>query len=53
MTVDFLARLYICAIIIIGACLFLAVDELEPNRRIGIAFKCATLAQAVGRLSIS
>jgi hypothetical protein len=41
---DFLARLYICAIIIIGACLFLAVDRFEPNRRLAVALKCAILA---------
>ena len=44
MTVDYLARLYICAIIIIGTCLYLAVDWLEPNRRLAIVLKCAILA---------
>jgi hypothetical protein len=37
---DFLIRLYICEVIIIGACLFLAVDKLEPNRRLAIVLKC-------------
>jgi hypothetical protein len=32
-----------CAIIIIGAFLFAAVDRLEPNRRLAIVFKCAIL----------
>ena len=39
-----LARLYICAIILIGALLFAAVDRLEPNRRLAIALKCAIFA---------
>jgi hypothetical protein len=51
MSVDFLARLYICAISIIGACLFLAVHELEPNRRLGVVFKCAILATGVGAIA--
>ena len=38
-----LARLYICAIIIVGAFLFAAVDWLEPNRRLATVFKCAIL----------
>jgi hypothetical protein len=50
MTDDFLARLYICAIIVIGACLFLAVDGLEPNRRLAVVLKCAILAAGGGAI---
>jgi hypothetical protein len=39
-----LAVLYISAIIFVGAFLFVAVDWLEPNRRLAIVFKCAILA---------
>ena len=39
-----LAVLYISAIIFVGAFLFVAVDWLEPNRRLTIVFKCAILA---------
>ena len=39
-----LAVLYISAIILVGAFLFVAVDWLEPNRRLAIVFKCAILA---------
>jgi hypothetical protein len=39
-----LAVLYVSAIIIVCACLFAAVDWLEPNRRLAIVFKCAILA---------
>jgi hypothetical protein len=42
------ARLYICAIITIATVLFLAVDELEPNRRLAPSSR-----QAVGLLLIS
>jgi len=44
MTADLLPRIYICAVIVIGACLFLAVDELEPNRRLAVVLRCAILA---------
>ena len=43
MTVDYLARLYICAIIVVGTCLYLAVDGLEPCR-LAVVLKCAILA---------
>jgi hypothetical protein len=43
MTDEYLARLYICAIFVIGACLFLAVDKLEPNRRLAMVLKCVIL----------
>ena len=39
-----LAVLYISAIIFVGAFLFVAVDWLEPNRRLAIVFKCTILA---------
>jgi hypothetical protein len=39
-----LARLYICAIFVVGTCLFAAVDWFEPNRRLAIVFKWAILA---------
>ena len=39
-----LARLYICAIILIGAFLFAAVERLKPNRRLAVIFKCALIA---------
>ena len=51
MTVDFLVRLYICAIIVIGACLFLVVDGLEPNRRLAVVFKCAIVAAGAGAIA--
>ena len=44
MTVDLLLSLHICIILVIGACLYLAVDNLEPNRRLAAIFKCAILA---------
>jgi hypothetical protein len=47
---DFLARLYICEIIVIGACLFLVVDHLEPNRGLALALKCVILV--LGGLAI-
>ena len=40
---DFLIRPYVCAIIAISVILFLAVDELEPNRRLAIILQFATL----------
>jgi hypothetical protein len=48
---DYLLRLYICAIIVIGACLFLVVDELEPNRRLAVIFKCAIVAASGGAIA--
>lgn len=39
-----LARLYIWAIILIGAFLFAAVEWLEPNRRLAVVLKCALIA---------
>jgi hypothetical protein len=48
---DFLLRLYICAIIVIGASLFLVVDELEPNPRLAVIFKCAIVAASGGAIA--
>jgi hypothetical protein len=39
-----LVFVYISAISSIGAFLFVAVDRLEPNRRLALVFKCAILA---------
>src|SRR5262249_38569088 len=39
-----LALLYSSAIIVVGAFLFVAVDWLEPNRRLALVFKCTILA---------
>jgi hypothetical protein len=39
-----LALLYSSAIIVVGVFLFVAVDWLEPNRRLALVFKCAILA---------
>jgi hypothetical protein len=39
-----LAVLYISAIGLVGAFLFVAVDWLEPNRLLSLVFKCAILA---------
>jgi hypothetical protein len=44
MSIDLLARLYICAILAIATILFLAIDELEPNRRLAVILRCAILA---------
>ena len=44
MIADFLIRPYTCAIIAIAVILFLAVDELEPNRRVAFVLQCAILA---------
>jgi len=41
---DFLTRLYVCGIIVMGICLFLAVDEFEPNQRLAVVLKDAILA---------
>ena len=41
-----LVLVYISAISCIGAFLFVAVDRLEPNRRLALVFKCAILAAA-------
>jgi hypothetical protein len=37
---------YIFAISYVGAFLFVAVDRLEPDRRLALVFKCAILAGA-------
>jgi hypothetical protein len=47
---DFLLRPYTCAIIAIAVILFLAVDELEPNRRVAFVLQCAILATGGGAL---
>ncbi len=47
---DFLVRPYVCAIIAIAVILFLAVDELEPNRRIAFFLHCAILATGTGAI---
>ena len=39
-----LVFVYILAISSVGAFLFVAVDRLEPNRRVALVFKCAILA---------
>jgi hypothetical protein len=39
-----LTSIYASVIIFIGAFLFEAVDQLEPNRRLAIIFKCAIIA---------
>jgi len=41
MTADVLIRLDVCAYIVIAACLFLAVDGIEPNRRLAVVLECA------------
>jgi hypothetical protein len=41
-----LTSVYVSATILVGAFPFAAVDWLEPNRRFGIIFKCASLRQA-------
>ena len=51
MSVDLLARLYICAIIVIAASLLLAVDEFEPNPRLAIILKWAILATGGGAIA--
>lgn len=51
MTVDLLMGLYVCAIIAIGVCLFLAVDDLEPNRSLAAIFKCAIVAASAGAIA--
>jgi len=47
---DFLIRPYTCAIIAIAVILFLAVDELEPNRRVAFVLQCAILATGAGAI---
>ena len=39
-----MSALYILAIILAAAFLFVAVERLEPNHRLAIVFKCAILA---------
>jgi hypothetical protein len=41
-----LTSIYALVIILIGAFLFVAVDQFEPNRRLAIIFKCAIIAAA-------
>ena len=41
-----LTSIYVSAIILVGAFLFVAVDWLEPNRRLAVIFKCAIIAAA-------
>jgi len=36
--------IYASGIILVGAFLFVAVDWLEPNRRLAVIFKCALIA---------
>ena len=50
MIADFLIRPYTCAIIAIAVILFLAVDELEPNRRVAFVLQCAILATGGGAI---
>ncbi len=51
MIADFLIRPYVCAIIAISVILFLAVDELEPNRRLAVILQCAILATGGGAIA--
>jgi hypothetical protein len=37
---------YICEIMVIGACLFVALNKLVPNRRLTVVLKCAILPLA-------
>jgi hypothetical protein len=46
MTADFLVDVYIFATAIICFCLFLAVHELVPNRRLALSLEAAILAAA-------
>ena len=39
-----IALLYVSAICFVGAFLFVAVENLEPNRRLALVLKCAILA---------
>jgi hypothetical protein len=48
---DFLIRPHVCAIIAIAVILFLAVDELEPNRRLAFILHCAILATGTGAIA--
>ncbi len=48
MIADFLTRPYVCAIIGVAVILFLAVDELEPNRRVAFILQCAILVTGGG-----
>lgn len=52
MTVDLLLSLHIPVLIVIGACLYLAVDDLEPNRRLAAILKLAILATGLGALGL-
>lgn len=45
---NFLFRPYVCAIIAISVILFLAVDELEPNRVLAFILQCVILATGGG-----
>ncbi len=51
MIADFLIRPYVCAIVAIATVLFLAVDELEPNRRLAVFLQCAILATGGGAIA--
>ena len=48
---DFLIRPHVCAVIAIAVILFLAVDELEPNRRLAFILHCAILATGTGAIA--
>ena len=48
---DYLFGSYVCAIIAIAAILFLAVDELEPNRRLAVILQCAILGTGGGAIA--
>ena len=39
-----IALLYISAICFVGAFLFVAIESLEPDRRVALVLKCAILA---------
>jgi hypothetical protein len=46
-----LTSVYASAIIFVGAFLFVAIDLLEPNRRLVIAFKMAIIAAGTAAIA--
>ena len=51
MLTDYLLHPYnICAITALGVILFLAIDELEPNRRLAVMLQCALLTTGGGAI---
>ena len=52
MLTNYLLRPYnICGITCLSIILFLAVDELEPNRRLAVILQCALLATGGGAIA--